>query len=100
MTLTTGIKFGADFLAYPGDPMAYHASFTVRVCAENEGVHALTLLAAARMSHGARKNLVLASAAEAETARADGEEARVRMRTTYVTVTPDVEQSSNKGNRG
>ena len=100
LTLTTGIKFGADFLAYPGDPMAYHASFTVRVCAENEGVHALTLLAAARMSHGARKNLVLASAAEAETARADGEEARVRMRTTYVTVTPDVEQSSNKGNRG
>ena len=74
MTLTTGIKFGADFLAYPGDPMAYHASFTVRVCAENEGMHALTLLAAARMSHGARKNLVLASAAEAEAARADREE--------------------------
>jgi tRNA-splicing endonuclease subunit Sen34 len=31
LTMTAGIKFGADYLAYPGDPMAYHACFTVRV---------------------------------------------------------------------
>jgi len=30
-TLTSGAKFGAEYLAYPGDPAAYHASFTVRV---------------------------------------------------------------------
>jgi tRNA-splicing endonuclease subunit Sen34 len=41
LTLTAGVKFGADYLCYPGDPMAYHACFTVRVCAEGEGIHAL-----------------------------------------------------------
>ncbi|KAG2499441.1 hypothetical protein HYH03_002388 [Edaphochlamys debaryana] len=29
-TLTGGLKFGADMLAYPGDPSLYHAQFTVR----------------------------------------------------------------------
>ena len=34
LTMTPGAKFGADYLAYPGDPMAYHASFAVRVAGE------------------------------------------------------------------
>ena len=54
LTMTPGAKFGADYLAYPGDPMAYHASFAVRVAGEGEKTHALTLAAAARMAHGAR----------------------------------------------
>ena len=29
-TLSGGAKFGADLLAYPGDPSEFHAQFTVR----------------------------------------------------------------------
>ena len=62
LTMTTGIKFGADFLAYPGDPMAYHAGFCVRVVDDETPMRCQLLAGVARMSHGARKNLVLASA--------------------------------------
>ena len=30
-TMTSAAKFGGDYLAYPGDPMLFHAYFTVRV---------------------------------------------------------------------
>ena len=30
-TLTSGLKFGCDYLAYPGDPMIFHAQFMVCV---------------------------------------------------------------------
>lgn len=98
LTLTAGIKFGADYLAYPGDPMAYHACFTVRVCGEAEGLQPLALGAATRLSHAARKNLVLATAVSGERERDGGTEAGV-MRVSYITVTPDVDQSSNRGYR-
>ena len=28
--VTSGDKFGADFLAYPGDPLLFHAKFVVQ----------------------------------------------------------------------
>ena len=30
--VTSGDKFGADFLAYPGDPLLFHAKFVVQCC--------------------------------------------------------------------
>jgi tRNA splicing endonuclease len=35
--LTDGAKFGADFLAYPGDPARYHAQNVVVCVGEGEG---------------------------------------------------------------
>ena len=108
VTLTSGAKFGAEYLAYPGDPAAYHASFTVRVMdgddddvCKNEdqdeddarAVSLLSLVAATRMSHGARKHCVLAGARRAAT-RALGE-----WEVSCVTVVPDVEQSSQRRGR-
>ena len=74
---------------------------------EGEGIHALALGAAARMSHAARKNLILATATAAAAADDDVVEdggGCVRagasvMRVSYITVTPDVDQSSNRGYR-
>ena len=129
-TLTSGAKFGAEYLAYPGDPAAYHASFTVRVM-DGDGeavkekndddddaraVSLLSLVAATRMSHGARKHCVLAGArrvghvpSKLEEVEADGVpvgEARRRAlralrewEVSCVTVTPDVEQSSQRRGR-
>ena len=92
LTMTTGIKFGADFLAYPGDPMAYHAGFCVRVVPDDAHMRCQHLSGWARTAHGARKNLVLASAVAAGN-DGDGDDGRLRVE--YLTVMPDVEQSSN-----
>ena len=78
-------------------------------------MHALALGAAARMSHAARKNLVLATATAADAGAGAATPAVIPdggavgdvagrggndvMRVSYVTVTPDVDQSSNRGYR-
>ncbi len=62
-TLTPGVKFGGDFLLYPGDPKLYHAQFVVRVLDEEEPLSPTLLKLWARGVHGARKHLVLATVA-------------------------------------
>ena len=134
VTLTSGAKFGAEYLAYPGDPAAYHASFTVRVMDGDDDdvggkdedqdeddartVSLLSLVAATRMSHGARKHCVLAGARRVsdrfdEEERKAGEESGGLMsearraatralgewEVSCVTVVPDVEQSSQRRGR-
>ena len=140
VTLTSGAKFGAEYLAYPGDPAAYHAAFTVRVMdgeddddlqkqkkrkSESDDeeeerddarfVSLLSLVAATRMSHGARKHCVLAGArrvegeekikAEEESGGLLSEARRAATRAlgewevSCVTVVPDVEQSSQRRGR-
>ena len=95
------------------------------MCGDGEGIHALALGAAARVSRAARKNLVLATAAAAAATAGSaggdkggcggegdgggdggdgGDGGSVRagpsvMRVSYITVTPDVDQSSNRGYR-
>lgn len=59
--VTCGAKFGADFLAYPGDPLTHHSQFAVRVVAPGAPPDAGLLKAAVRSLHAARKQLVLAS---------------------------------------
>ena len=60
--VTPGANFGAHWLAYPADPVLYHAQLCVRVCGEGGGgAECGTLLAAAaRGAHAARKHLLLA----------------------------------------
>mmetsp|Transcript_14691 Transcript_14691/g.41336 ORF Transcript_14691/g.41336 Transcript_14691/m.41336 type:complete len:205 (-) Transcript_14691:82-696(-) len=59
--LTSGTKFGACFLAYPGDPLIYHAQYTVRVENWRDALHPLTIAAAGRASHAARKHMLVCS---------------------------------------
>ena len=58
--ITSGAKFGADFLAYPGDPMLFHAMYCVRVAPPHQCILPVLLAAAVRGSHAARKHLLLA----------------------------------------
>jgi len=140
VTLTSGAKFGAEYLAYPGDPAAYHAAFTVRVMDGDDDddlqkqkkrksesddeeeerddarfVSLLSLVAATRMSHGARKHCVLAGARRVEgeekiqaeeefggllsEARRAATRALGEWEVSCVTVVPDVEQSSQRRGR-
>ena len=61
--LTAGDKFGADFLAYPGDPVLFHASYVV-ICYEYEGSDILTineneLVAKCRLGTAVKKTIIL-----------------------------------------
>jgi hypothetical protein len=117
--MTSGAKFGGDFLAYPGDPLLYHAQFTVRCVRNDAPQHPLALASAARMAHAARyadactaqgwvagascrlstcpdfparrKHVILASVHT----EADGFPA-ASARIEYLTLSPDIQQSSNR----
>jgi hypothetical protein len=61
-TITDGIKFGGDFLAYRRDPLEVHSDFVVRVLHDGQVLSDTVLSAAARVAAGAKKNLLLAQA--------------------------------------
>jgi tRNA-splicing endonuclease subunit Sen34 len=58
---TGGSKFGADFLAYPGDPTLYHAQFCLRLAPADVAIAPVVMAAWCRGSFQARKHLLLAS---------------------------------------
>ena len=47
-TMTSGLKFGAHFLVYPGDPMIFHAQFMAVVVDELQALCPLHIAATAR----------------------------------------------------
>ena len=59
--LTPGGNFGADWLAYPADPVLYHAQLCVRNCDGEAPLCPVLLAAATRGAHAARKHLLLAT---------------------------------------
>ncbi|XP_077422193.1 tRNA-splicing endonuclease subunit Sen34 isoform X2 [Vanacampus margaritifer] len=59
--LTSAGKFGGDFLAYPGDPLRFHAHFICVCVRADEQVLLSDLLAAARLGSNVKKTLVLCS---------------------------------------
>ena len=59
--LSGGVKFGSEFLAYPGDPSEYHAQFTVRPILPDSFVVPMLLKSTSRGSHAARKHLLMAT---------------------------------------
>lgn len=59
--LTSGAKFGGDFLAYAGDPEVYHALFIVVCVPQNLDMKALDLVVLGRMGNQVKKTTVLAS---------------------------------------
>ena len=88
--ITEGGKFAADYLAYNDDPDKVHAMFTVKVCGWDEAIDPLKIVAASRVSHGARKHLLLAAVGgpqgEGEGDKGeDGGGGKVR----YITLSPE-----------
>ena len=64
--MTSAAKFGGDYLAYPGDPMLFHAYFTVRVLERGEKMTSLSCSSVTRMAHAARKTSFFAFCGEEE----------------------------------
>lgn len=58
--LSCGAKFGADFLAYAGDPQLFHAALAVVVAASDEEISPLDVVALGRLGDSTKKRTVLA----------------------------------------
>lgn len=59
--LTSGSKFGGDFLVYPGDPARFH-SFYIAVCRPyKQEISMLDFISLARMGSNVRKTVILCS---------------------------------------
>ncbi|XP_019632594.1 PREDICTED: tRNA-splicing endonuclease subunit Sen34-like [Branchiostoma belcheri] len=62
--LTSGGKFGGDFLVYPGDPFRYH-SFYIAVCQHRtENMEALDIVRLGRLGSNVKKTVLLCSECE------------------------------------
>ncbi|XP_066994386.2 tRNA-splicing endonuclease subunit Sen34 [Anabrus simplex] len=59
--LTSGQKFGGDFLAYPGDPVKFHAQFLVVCIQKDSPITPAQLVAYGRLGTSVRKTVLLAS---------------------------------------
>ncbi|XP_072463585.1 tRNA-splicing endonuclease subunit Sen34 isoform X4 [Notamacropus eugenii] len=59
--LTSGGKFGGDFLVYPGDPLRFHAHFVAQCCAPGDALPLSDLVSAGRLGTNVRKTLLLCS---------------------------------------
>jgi tRNA-splicing endonuclease subunit Sen34 len=54
------MKFGGDFLAYPGDPMVHHAEFII-VCEDiDKKIHTTHIIAHARLASIVKKTFLIA----------------------------------------
>ncbi|XP_050389564.2 tRNA-splicing endonuclease subunit Sen34 [Patella vulgata] len=64
--LTSGTKFGGDFLVYPGDPALFH-SFYIAVCIpHNDKLTALEIVTLGRLGATVRKTVILCSICDNE----------------------------------
>ena len=61
--VTDGRKFGAHYLVYETNPDDAHAFLTLRVAGLEDPIDPLRIIASARVAHGARKHMVIASVA-------------------------------------
>ncbi len=58
--ITDGLKFGADFLAYKGDPLLFHAKFLVKISHHEGEIPVLDLIVHQRMANANKKTLLIA----------------------------------------
>ncbi|KAJ3026430.1 UNVERIFIED_CONTAM: tRNA-splicing endonuclease subunit Sen34 [Siphonaria sp. JEL0065] len=57
--VTSGLKFGGDFLIYPGDPLLFHATHVVVVLDRDAKVTPFDMISYARMGRNAKKKILL-----------------------------------------
>lgn len=57
--MTPGIRFGADYSVYPGDPFRYHAHFMATSYGWNEEITVLDLVAGGRLGTGVKKGFLI-----------------------------------------
>ncbi|KAJ2741027.1 tRNA-splicing endonuclease subunit [Coemansia sp. BCRC 34301] len=59
--ITRGIKFGADYLLYPGEPMRYHSHYVVSLVEHDQALTPRELVALGRLGTSVKKTRLLCS---------------------------------------
>ncbi|XP_056398055.1 tRNA-splicing endonuclease subunit Sen34 isoform X2 [Hyla sarda] len=59
--LTSGGKFGGDFLAYPGDPMRFHSHYIAICLSPDEDIALSDIITAGRLGTNVKKTVLLCS---------------------------------------
>lgn len=59
--MTPGLRFGGDFVAYPGDPLRYHSHFTCKAKAADEQWPVMDLVSGGRLGTGVKKSWLVGS---------------------------------------
>ncbi|KAK9505455.1 hypothetical protein O3M35_009513 [Rhynocoris fuscipes] len=59
--ITTGSKFGGDFLVYPGEPIKFHAFFIVICCLPDTEISLFDIIKQARLGTMTKKTFAIAS---------------------------------------
>ncbi|KAM5131967.1 tRNA-splicing endonuclease subunit Sen34 [Mantella aurantiaca] len=62
--LTSGSKFGGDFLVYPGDPMRFHAHYIAICFPQDEEMALSDIITAGRLGTNVKKTVLLCSSNE------------------------------------
>ncbi|PSS02231.1 tRNA intron endonuclease [Coniella lustricola] len=64
--ITPGIRFGADYSVYPGDPFRYHAHFMATSFGWDEEITVLDLVTGGRLGTGVKKGFLIGGEAPAK----------------------------------
>lgn len=64
--ITRGLKFGGDFMAYPGDPMRFHSHYIVLAMERDAPLALLDMISKGRLAVNVKKTFVIAGPAEQE----------------------------------
>ena len=59
--MTPGLRFGGDFVAYPGDPLRFHSHFTCKAKADDEAWPLMDLVSGGRLGTGVKKSWLIGS---------------------------------------
>lgn len=64
--LSPGLRFGCQYLAYPGDPLRFHSHFLVVSAEWDEEVDLMDIIVGGRLGTGVKKGFLLGGAEKAE----------------------------------
>jgi len=78
--MTPGLRFGADYSVYPGDPFRYHAHYMARSYGWEEEIDLLDLVGSGRLATAVKKGFVLGAESPAAEVEGRGRE-KGKMRT-------------------
>ncbi|GBB86151.1 hypothetical protein RclHR1_01260022 [Rhizophagus clarus] len=59
--ITSGIKFGGDYLLYPGDPLRYHSHFIATVLDTDKTISPMDIITFGRLGTSVKKSYMLCS---------------------------------------
>lgn len=79
--LSPGLRFGCQYMAYPGDPLRFHSHFLCRGYGWEEEIELLDLVGGGRLGTGVKKGFLIGGEEEREGGGDGGERGEGEMRT-------------------